>query len=69
MSWYAIPGVHENEIPLNSPNSHNAPINLKWITWKNEEQEPQADSGKPEPSDIMMGTMPTQRKLPNQGKR
>ena len=44
-------------------NSDNAQINLKCITWKNEEQEPQADSVKAEPSDIMMGTMPTQRKF------
>ena len=63
VSWYAIPGVPENEIPPNSPNSDNAQINIKCITWKNEEQEPQADSVKPKPSDIMMGTMPTQRKL------
>ena len=61
VSWYAIPGVPENEIPSNSPNSNNAQINLECITWKNEEQEPQAYSVKPEPSDIMMGAMPTQR--------
>ena len=61
MSWYPIPGVPENYIPPNSPYSDSSQINLKCITWKNEEQGPQADSVKPEPSDIMMGTMPTQR--------
>ena len=63
VSWYAIPGVPENEIPPNSPNSDNAQINLKCITLKNEEQEPQADSVKPKPINIMMGTMPTQRRF------
>ena len=63
MSLNAIPGVSENEIPPNSPISDYAQINLKCITWKNEEQEPQADSVKHESSDIMMGTIPTQRKL------
>ena len=61
--WYAIPGVPENEIPPNSPNSDNTQIKLKCITWKNEEHEPQPDSVKPELMDILMGTMPTQRKL------
>ena len=61
MSGYAIPCVHENEIPSNCPNSNNAKINQECIPWKNEEQEPQVDSIKPEPSDIMMDTMPTQR--------
>ena len=61
--WYAIPGVPENEIPPNSPNSDNAQINLKCIAWKNKEQDPWADSVKPEPSDIMMGPMPAQRKF------
>ena len=60
---YVIPGVPEYEIPPNSPNSDNVQINLKCVMWKNKEQEPQADSVKPEPSDIMMGTMPTQRKF------
>ena len=63
LSWYAIQGVPENEIPSNSPNSDNAIINIECNTWKNEEQEPQADSVKPEPSDIMMGAMLTQRKF------
>ena len=63
MIWYAIPGVPENEIPLNFPNSDNAQINLKHIPWKNEDQGPQGDSVKPESSVIMMGTMPTQRKF------
>ena len=53
----------KNEIPPSSPNLDNAQINLTSITWKNEEQQPQGDSVKPEPSDIMMGTMPTQRKF------
>ena len=63
VSWYAIPGVPENEIPPNSPNSDNVQINLKCITLKNEEQEPQADSVKSNPTNIMMGTMPTQRRF------
>ena len=63
VSWYAIPGVPENEIPPNSPNSDNSQINLKCITLKNEEQEPQADSVKSNPTNIMMGTMPTQRRF------
>ena len=63
VSWYAIPGVPENEIPSNSPNLDNAQINLKCITWNNEEQESQADSVKPEPSDIMVDNMPTQRRF------
>ena len=63
VSWYAIPGVPENEIPPNSPNSDNSQINLRCITLKNEEQEPQADSIKSNPSNIMMGTMPPQRRF------
>ena len=63
VSWYAIPGVPENEIPPNSPNSDNSQINLKCITWKNEEQEPQADSVKSYPTNIMMSTMPTQKRF------
>ena len=63
VSWYAIPGVPENEIPPNSSNSDNAQINLKHITLTNEEQEPQAGSVKTNPTDIMMGTMPTQRRF------
>ena len=63
MSWYAIPGIPENEIPPNSPNSDNTQINLKCTTGKNEEQEHQADSVKPEYSDIMIGTMPSQRRF------
>ena len=63
MSWYAIPGVPENEIPPNSPNSDNSQINLKCTTLKNEEQEPQADSVKSNPTNIMMDTMPTQRRF------
>ena len=39
VSWYAIPGVPENEIPPSFPDSHNSQINLKCITLKNEEQE------------------------------
>ena len=61
VSWYAIPGVPENEIPPNSPNSDNSQINLRCITLKNEEQEPQADSVKSNPTNIMMGTIPTQK--------
>ena len=49
MSWYVIPGVPEHEIPPNSPSSDNA-----QTTWKIEEQEI---------SEIMMGTMRTQRKF------
>ena len=63
VSWYAIPGVPDNEIPPSSPGSNNAQINLKCVTLKNEEQEPQADSVKSNPTNIMMGTMPTQRRF------
>ena len=63
VSWYASPGVPENEIPPNYSDSDNSQINLKCITLKNEEQEPQADSVKSNPTNIMMGTMPTQRRF------
>ena len=63
VSWYAIPGVPENGIPPNFPNSDNTQINIKCIALKNEEQEPQADSVKCNPTNIMMGTMPTQRRF------
>ena len=62
VSWYAIPVVAENEIPPKSPNSDNAQINLKCFTLMNEEKELQADSVKSNPTDIMMDTMPTQRR-------
>ena len=63
VSRYAIPGVPENKIPPNYPNSDNAQINLKCITLKDEEQEPQVDSVKSNPTNIMMGTILTQRRF------